>query len=138
MQTDSVFQYGLVYRPAGIGAVPPGFAKIDDATGPLKQIARHGIITYPRQLTDAEIKGYELLPLLSATEVADLALAVSHKLARYASAYLEQAEDDPECFRGRVHEAMMKICGYRVHTGCHDAFVAQVVSHLKAACRPAN
>lgn len=56
------FRYALQYRPLQIGAVPKGYVHYEPDGGDIER-ARHGILTYDRQLTDAEVKQYELVPL---------------------------------------------------------------------------
>lgn len=130
-QPAATWRYGLVYRPASLGAVPAGFVGLEEASRDLAGQARHGIILYDRPLTDHEIRSYELLPLLDADAVERLSQAVAQSLGRYARGYVSMAEEDPDCFRGNVHEALTKSAGYRVHVGGLDTFCATVVDLLK-------
>jgi hypothetical protein len=56
------FRYGLVNRPPGLGAVPKGEYTYDKDCEGIDRV-RHGIVTYTRELTDQEVKSFELLPL---------------------------------------------------------------------------
>lgn len=60
--TTHEFRYGLVNRPPGIGAVPKGYTHYEPSNEGIDGV-RHGILTYDHQLSDAEVKSYELLPL---------------------------------------------------------------------------
>ena len=56
------FKYGLVNRPPAIGAVPKGYTNYDPINGGIDGI-RHGVLTYPHELSAEVVKQYELLPL---------------------------------------------------------------------------
>ena len=55
--TGPRYTYGMIYRPLQIGAQPKGYI-----IGSLREHPdyRHGTIQYPRQLSEDEIKSYEL------------------------------------------------------------------------------
>ncbi len=55
--TGERFTYGMRYRPLQIGAQPKGY--IISSLREHKDY-RHGSIQYPRQLTNDELKSYEL------------------------------------------------------------------------------
>lgn len=59
------FLYGLRMRPASIGAVPPGFHLVDVDKSNVNM--RHGAVSYEVELTDEEVKRYELVPLTNAS-----------------------------------------------------------------------
>ncbi len=56
------YRYGLQYRPPGLGAVPKGWVDYSKDSENLDSV-RHGILTYDRELSPAEVKSYELVPL---------------------------------------------------------------------------
>ena len=54
------FTYGLQYRPlTGIGNVPDGFIIFSDRPHP--DFKNFGTVDYPRELTQAEINGFQLV-----------------------------------------------------------------------------
>jgi hypothetical protein len=55
------FQYGLRARPPAPGAVPKGYISHEKDTKAVG--VRHGVLTYPKALSDAEVRQYELVPL---------------------------------------------------------------------------
>jgi hypothetical protein len=59
--TGPRWTYGLRYRPLGTGAVPAGWI-VGSLREPTSRPARfpHGTVDYPRELTGAEVAGYEL------------------------------------------------------------------------------
>lgn len=130
-QAPQEWRYGLYFRPAGIGAVPNGFSRVNEAKGPEASHARHGIIVYNRPLSDAEIKGYELIPFLNKEDFVDLVGKVSEKLSKYARGYAEMAITDPSCFMGSLVDTIQKCAGYRVYVGDYDLFGTAVLNNLK-------
>lgn len=58
--TGPRWTYGLHYRPAGYGSVPPGRIIGADRAHPRY---RHGTIAYPRELTEREVAAFELEPV---------------------------------------------------------------------------
>lgn len=131
VQAPQEWRYGLYFRPVGIGAVPNGFSRVDEAKGPEASHARHGIIVYNRPLSDAEIKGYELIPFLNKEGFTDLVGKVSEKLSKYARGYAEMAITDPSCFMGALVDTIQKSAGYRVYVGDYDLFGTAVLNNLK-------
>ncbi len=62
--TGRRFRYGYIFRPCGIGCQPKGF--IVGSYVPalrIEDLVRHGSIEYPRQLTEDEVRSFELVPL---------------------------------------------------------------------------
>lgn len=55
------FQYGLRARPPAPGAVPKGYTSYTEDTKAVG--VRHGVLTYPKALSDADVRNYELVPL---------------------------------------------------------------------------
>ena len=62
--TGQRFTYGLTNRPVGAANIPDGWIINSDRTN---ANFRHGTIDYDRELTDAEIAGYELHPVFPCT-----------------------------------------------------------------------
>jgi hypothetical protein len=81
-------EYGLKYRPAGIGTVPTGHVSIGDHPS-----FRHGTVSYDRKLSDDEVKKFEMTPI---GKVDDVVSGVVKKMGRYALQYAENkdASDD--------------------------------------------
>ncbi|MBK8117397.1 MAG: hypothetical protein IPK44_24225 [Candidatus Accumulibacter sp.] len=64
------YRYGLVNRPASMGAVPNIEYTIEPRPlpgQPHHDIARHGIMVTGRKLTDEEVKAFELAPIADGT-----------------------------------------------------------------------
>lgn len=55
------FTYGLQYRPAAAYNIPDG--RIIWADKPHPKFPRFGTVQYPRQLSEQEVKGFELVPV---------------------------------------------------------------------------
>ena len=104
--SGATWRYALVNRPAGIGAVPPGFIQTLDqpAQGqPYSNIARNGIIVYDRQLTDKEISDFELKLLPTHADLDELAGRVAgNRMYDYATEYLEMSNDDLKTYEKQV------------------------------------
>ncbi len=95
-------QYGLMFRPPGMGALPEG-----EFTHEKHSDFRHGVVTFDRPLTAKEIKSYELTPLLSAKEVAArVDKAVAEVLSEYPEEQRELAEEDPRYFAMAARQAL--------------------------------
>ena len=63
------YRYGLSRRPADIGAVPPGYYRIDPPNSNYPEATRYGIIVYPRLPKKEEIDRYELARYYPASQV---------------------------------------------------------------------
>nr|WP_314431656.1 hypothetical protein [uncultured Pantoea sp.] len=107
----TVWRYALVNRPAGIGAVPPNFAAVADqpaAGEPYSGVARNGIISYDRPLTDKEIADFELKLIPTHADLDALAATVAEKMSDYAAQYLEMLEEDPDTYAKQVRMVARK------------------------------
>ena len=107
----TVWRYALVNRPAGIGAVPPNFAAVTDqpaAGEPYSGVARNGIISYDRPLTDKEIADFELKLIPTHADLDALAATVAEKMSDYAAQYLEMSEEDPDTYAKQVRMVARK------------------------------
>ena len=107
----TVWRYALVNRPAGIGAVPPNFAAVADqpaAGEPYSGVARNGIISYDRPLTDKEIADFELKLIPTHADLDALAATVAEKMSDYAAQYLEMSEEDPDTYAKQVRMVARK------------------------------
>ncbi|WP_186369000.1 hypothetical protein [Pantoea sp. PSNIH1] len=107
----TVWRYALVNRPAGIGAVPPNFAAVAEqpaAGEPYSGVARNGIISYDRPLTDKEIADFELKLIPTHADLDALAATVAEKMSDYAAQYLEMSEEDPDTYAKQVRMVARK------------------------------
>ena len=59
--TGPRYRYGLTYRPPAYANIPAGWIVFSNRPDPR---FRHGIIEYPRKLTDHEVEAYELTPIV--------------------------------------------------------------------------
>ncbi len=122
----TVWRYALVNRPAGIGAVPPNFAAVADqpaAGEPYSGVARNGIISYDRPLTDKEIADFELKLIPTHADLDALAATVAEKMSDYAAQYLEMSEEDPDTYAKQVRMvARKKLTGVAYPEGEDEAY----------------
>lgn len=109
---DGTYQYALVNRPAGIGAIPDGQVDLLDRPeegSTYFDVARHGIVVYPRQLTDEEVRQYELKYLPPDSELTDVATRfVAEAFDKYAAEYLNLVEEDRNTFEKTVRSKFRK------------------------------
>lgn len=97
------YQYGLAFRPPGMGTLPEG-----EFTHEKHADFRHGVVTFDRPLTTKEIKSFELIPLLSAKEIATrVDRAVAEVLSEYPEEQRELAEEDPRYFAMAARQALV-------------------------------
>lgn len=90
------YRYALVYRPAGPGAVPKdGFLRVDPAEPAIASIARHGVAVYSRELTEQELKSFELRRVHTESERAAAVEAIAQHFAdhEYAANYYEYVQE---------------------------------------------
>lgn len=107
----TVWRYALVNRPVGIGAVPPEYASVADqpaAGEPYSGIARNGIISYDRPLTDKEVADFELKLIPTHADLDALAATVAEKMSDYAAQYLEMSAEDPDTYAKQVRMVARK------------------------------
>jgi len=107
----AVWRYALVNRPVGIGAVPPEYASVADqpAEGqPYSGVARNGIISYDRPLTDKEIADFELKLIPTHADLDALVVTVADKMSDYAAQYLEMSTEDPDTYAKQVRMVARK------------------------------
>lgn len=107
----AVWRYALVNRPVGIGAVPPEYASVADqpaAGQPYSGVARNGIISYDRPLTDKEIADFELKLIPTHADLDALAVTVADKMSGYAAQYLEMSAEDPDTYAKQVRMVARK------------------------------
>ena len=63
----SEYRYAMVNRPLSIGTAPKGWLREEPRPAPEAphhDLARHGVLVYPRPLTAEESASYELAPML--------------------------------------------------------------------------
>lgn len=94
--TGAEYRYALVYRPAGIGATPAeGFLRVDPAPAGIASVARHGVAVYSRELTEQELKSFELRRVHTESERAAAVEAIAQHFAghKYAANYYEYVQE---------------------------------------------
>lgn len=80
-----MYKYYLNARPASPGAVPEGFATIDEQD----KGGRYGAIYYEKPLTDVQVMGYELQAELTKEQQAFLDVYINH-IATYWYYFLKK------------------------------------------------
>lgn len=134
------FRYALVNRPADLGAIPkvPYTVEPRPAAGqPHHDMARHGILVTERELTEAEVKSFELAPLVEGNDLGVLAEQVARAMAEYASGYLEQAKDEPAVFAMAIRQTIEQSASGIQYSVSDPALLAQMVRDKLAAAVPA-
>ncbi|MDU3784019.1 MAG: hypothetical protein E7G42_01280 [Serratia marcescens] len=130
----TVWRYALVNRPAGIGAVPPNFAAVADqpaAGEPYSGVARNGIISYDRPLTDKEIADFELKLIPTHADLDALAAIVAEKMSDYAAQYLEMSEEDPDTYAKQVRMVARKqLTGVAYPEGEDEAYFTGAIKTM--------
>ena len=135
------FRYALVNRPADFASLPKGLTYTVEpaphAGEPHSFYARHGILVTERELTEGEVKAFELAPLIEGDDLGALATRVAEAMQEYANSYVEMAEKDPIAFRNAVIEAVDSAAsGIRYSVGDPD-LLRQMVRDKLAAMIPA-
>lgn len=129
----TVWRYALVNRPAGIGAVPPNFAAVTEqpaAGEPYSGVARNGIISYDRPLTDKEIADFELKLIPTHADLDALAATVAEKMSDYAAQYLEMSEEDPDTYAKQVRMVARKqLTGVAYPEGEDEAYFTGAIKN---------
>lgn len=90
------YRYALVNRPAGPGAIPKdGFLRVDPATPDIASTARHGVAVYSRELTEQELKSFEIRRLHTESERAEAVEKLAQHFAghEYAANYYEYVQE---------------------------------------------
>lgn len=90
------YRYALVNRPAGPGAIPQdGFLRVDPATPDIASTARHGVAVYSRELTEKELKSFEIRRLHTESERAEAVEKLAQHFAghEYAANYYEYVQE---------------------------------------------
>jgi hypothetical protein len=130
------YRYALVNRPAMIGGLP---SKLEYTVEPRPapgqphyEMARHGILVTQRELTTAELKSFELAPLVDGPLLDVLAAKIAESMGKYAAQYIEALEDNPGMFRNKVLDvAERPDSGVRYSIGAPDALVDRVEMLLR-------
>lgn len=126
-------RFGLKFRPASMGAIPGGtFFSIQEAGPGEQNVARHGVITFERPLSDQEIRAFELVLLADEDDVRALARDVAQSMSRYADAYLSAYEEDPGVALDAVARGLKKARPYQVHVGSLEVFGQSVMEQVRA------
>lgn len=134
VKKPSEHKYAMVNRPVSIGTAPTGFSLVEPrpAKGePHYDMARNGIVTYPRRLTDAETKQYEMSHIVTPVDFSEYADIVANSMKDYREQYLELANEDPAYFKKKVFSDLSdESKGYAPSISDHDAFVELVKQKL--------
>jgi hypothetical protein len=132
MQKSNRYCYGLVNRPASIGAVPNGEFSIEPSLdGDGRNYSRHGVIVYSRPLTEKEIYDFELSVIADSDLVEELAIFAALNMKEYASQYIGMANGSYESFKNHVFEQLKGLRKYRVYVGSLDRFCLMVKCRLE-------
>ena len=103
---DRPFRYALVNRPAMLGGLPRGLRYTVEprpaAGDPHHEMARHGILVAERELTEVELKAFELAELIEGPDLDSVAAEVAAGMNKYAAQCVEAEQDDPAQFRNQV------------------------------------
>jgi hypothetical protein len=128
------YRYSLVNRPIAPGAVPrDGLVRAEPR--PQKgedhyESARHGIAVYSRQLTDKEIRNFELSPII---EGADREKLIDQLAAELDDDDLDAAEEDQKYFRQGLSSRLENMHGRNgVSVGNTQKFADEVLARAKA------
>ncbi|CAM5529257.1 defense against restriction DarA-related protein [Thauera humireducens] len=125
------YAYGLQFRPASIGAVPPGLFEVRENGEPgAERFTRHGVIVYDRPLTESEIRAFELVVLADDIQRDTLATEVASKLATYGQSYLELWREDQGMFESIVADRLADVRPYSVFVGQVPVFAGKVAEKL--------
>jgi hypothetical protein len=133
------YAYGLQFRPASIGAVPPGLFEVRENGEPgAERFTRHGVIVYDRPLTESEIRAFELAVLADDALRDTLAADVASKLVSYGQSYLEIWLEDQAMFESIVADRLADVRPYSVYVGQVPVFAAKVAENLAALIETKN
>lgn len=135
VETPPEHRYAAVNRPPGYATVPDGYTRIDDRPNKGEDhhdIARHGVVVYPRPLTDQEMRSYELRPLVDGPDRDALVDQIATKLSEYRDAILELADDDIDDARQAVHDELANVKP-APSVGHAEAFADRVIEKLRAS-----
>ena len=114
-----VYKYAMVNRPVSIGTCPKDFEGTEDRPARSSihyDMARNGVVIYKRKLTAAEIKNFELAPMIDNNDAAGIkeyVEVVIDAFGEYASSYAEMADESKERFEREVEKKLKsKAPGY--------------------------
>jgi hypothetical protein len=131
------FRYALVNRPADFATLPKGLMYTVEprpaAGQPHHDMARHGILVAERELTEAEVKSFELAPLVGDDALPALAEQVARAMSEYARDYLDQAKDEPDVFAMAIRQTIEQSASGIQYSVGNPALLAQMVRDKLAA-----
>lgn len=128
------YRYALVNRPAMLGTVPKGFARIDPRPGDAEDhndVARHGVVVYDHPLSEKEVKDFELRHLVDGTDRAALAAEIADKIKADAGDDLGGTVEYMGEDKDVLHDTVQQYLGRDVSVGDVRAFSASVLGLLK-------
>lgn len=133
-------RYALVNRPAMIGGLPRGLhytVEPRPAAGqPHHEMARHGVLVADRELTEAELKAFELAELIEGPGLDRVAAEVAAGMQKYAAQYVEAEQGDPVQFSNQVlDKAARPKSGVSRSIAAPDALVDRVLVLLQDAAK---
>lgn len=125
-------EFGLFNRPAGVGCVPRGLSftlKERPGAGQAHHDhARHGILVAERALTAAEVKAFELVPLVGAQALPVVAGLAAQEMREFASQYVAMRKEDADLFAAGVSDALLRaLPGIRISI-CDMALLMELVA----------
>ena len=130
------YRYALVNRPLMLGTAPRGFLRVDPRPAPGEPFhdwARHGVLVYPRPLTDQETQQYELATLLPEEEEPALADRIAAPYREQAAALLAYAVEEPGWFANDIRAAIdRESTGYRLLVADPDRIGGLVLVALRS------
>lgn len=130
------YRYALVNRPLMLGTAPRGFLRVDPRPAPGEPFhdwARHGVLVYPRPLTDQETQQYELATLLPEEEEPALADRIAAPYREQAAALLAYAVEEPGWFANDIRAAIdRESTGYRLLVADPDRIGGLVLAALRS------
>lgn len=132
----AAYRYAMVNRPAMIGGLPRGLTYTVEsrpaAGQPHYEMARHGILVADRELTEAELKSFELAELIEGPALDRVAAEVADGMRKYAAQYVEAEQDNPGMFRDQVLDKAEKpASGVMRSIASPDALVDRVLVLLQ-------
>lgn len=109
-EAKNQYRYGMVNRPVGGGTAPAGWVAVEDRPKdkkhPLYELARHGILVYDRELTEAEVTNFELAYLPKNDDV--IVAKVAKALGKYAKRVFDLAQKDRKTAEGAIMQKAEK------------------------------
>lgn len=124
-------RYGLQFRPAEAGTVPPIPFTVEPAlTGDASHLTRHGVLVVGRPLSSKEIKQYELSVIADDDMEEETAILVALDLKNFADDLVRKSQAD---FNEAVLGGLKRVCRYPIYFADMPRFYKMVRSRFDAA-----